>query len=250
MVLERTALTNTQPNGNTYTAPTVPNSYCSSGTGVGTLTWELQELQQLASYRSGVMAEAMAQKDSIVQYFRGILGFNQRSFPATTFLMIAAARVGSFLSMYYKNMFNRPRPSSFSPGLFPPIDPPGHAAYPSGHATQAMLMALFLEQVMPGMGPTTQNGATTGLLRSMAIRIGRNREVLGVHYPSDSLAGRKLAQLAFLLMTNASVTSIMGTSTDPNRRALTTYPSEFTTGGQSLTAYSSGLLYLAYQEWN
>ena len=31
----------------------------------------------------------------------------------------------------------------------PLIDPPGHAAYPSGHATQARLVALCLEQVMP-----------------------------------------------------------------------------------------------------
>ena len=31
----------------------------------------------------------------------------------------------------------------------PMIDPPGHAAYPSGHATQSRLVARCLEQVMP-----------------------------------------------------------------------------------------------------
>ena len=39
----------------------------------------------------------------------------------------------------------------------------------------------------PGQGP----------LRQMADRIARNREVLGLHYRSDSVAGKTLADRAF-----------------------------------------------------
>ena len=136
------------------------------------------------------MAEAMAQNRAILQYFSGILDFNLRSRPATVYLCTAALRIASFQAMHYKFKYDRVRPSRLSPRLNPPIDPPGHAAFPSGHATQARLIARCLEAVMPatiipidGVGSQPDQGP----LRQMADRIARNREVLGLHYPSDSL---------------------------------------------------------------
>jgi membrane-associated phospholipid phosphatase len=110
--------------------------------------------------------------------------------------------------MYYKNIFNRARPSRFSPDLMPLIDPPGHASYPSGHATQARLIALCLEQVMPDAiipvaappPPLLDPVAELSPLRMMASRIARNREVAGVHFPSDSFIGRRLADGSFNIM--------------------------------------------------
>jgi hypothetical protein len=90
----------------------------------------------------------------------------------------------------------------------PPIDPPGHAAFPSGHATQAHLIALCLEVVMPAtIIPVDINGVPQpdqGPLRQMAHRIARNREVLGLHYPSDSVAGKTLAEQTFKLVRGLS----------------------------------------------
>jgi hypothetical protein len=37
-------------------------------------------------------------------------------------------------------------------------------------------------------------------LQQMAARIARNREVIGLHYPSDSKAGRLLAQESFKIL--------------------------------------------------
>ena len=57
----------------------------------------------------------MAQKDLVLQYFSGILSFNLRTHPATVFLCTAALRIAGFQVMYYKNIFNRARPSRFRP---------------------------------------------------------------------------------------------------------------------------------------
>ena len=45
--------------------------------------------------------------------------------------MVAASRVAGFLAMYYKEKFNRPRPSSLSPGLFPPVTRRGMPPIPA-----------------------------------------------------------------------------------------------------------------------
>ncbi len=166
---------------------------------------ELAELDQLVYYRPSVLAEALAQNRAILQYFSGILDFNLRSRPATVYLCTAALRIGSFQAMHYKFKYDRARPSRLSPRLMPPIDPPGHAAFPSGHATQARLIALCLERVMPAnIIPVDGGGCSAagqdGPLRRMADRLARNREVLGLHYPSDSVAGKTLADQTFPLM--------------------------------------------------
>jgi len=51
--------------------------------------------------------------------------------------------------MHYKYQFDRPRPSQISPLLMPPIEVPGHASYPSGHATESWLLTGLLTEIMP-----------------------------------------------------------------------------------------------------
>jgi len=69
----------------------------------------------------------------------------------------------------------------------PPMPVPGHAAYPSNHAGQSHLIAYFLEFILPGRHPARQ------YLHPLADRIALNREVMGLHYRSDSDAGAQLA---------------------------------------------------------
>ena len=170
----------------------------------GGVTTELEELQQLMDYRPNVLSETLAQRNGIDNYFRGILSFTPSSHPWTFGLMQLALQVGEFQVMYYKYQFNRPRPSHVCPWLMPPIEVPGHASYPSGHATQAHLVALILGEVMPlrVMRPPKP-------LRLLADRIARNREVLGLHYPSDSRAGAKLAKESFLLLRKCNTVDAM-----------------------------------------
>ena len=99
----------------------------------------------------------------------------------------------------------RPRASQICPWIMTPIPVPGHASYPSGHATQSALLSLMLSQVMPAevANPTTYGKDGTkrlSLLDKLAERIARNREVLGMHYPTDSHAGRLLAGQVYALL--------------------------------------------------
>jgi hypothetical protein len=154
---------------------------------------ELVLLRQLADYRDGVAAEAMAQVSGIVEYFQGAGGFIAASHPRTTELCVLALNLAQFLVMHFKRRINRARPWQLDPSLMPPFDQQCHSAYPSGHATQAHLIAQLLLRVMPA------EAAGRGLLVPLAHRIAINREVMGLHFRSDSTAGEILAQRALSL---------------------------------------------------
>jgi membrane-associated phospholipid phosphatase len=166
-------------------------------------TDELVQLVKLIEYRLGVLSEALRQCDTLVDYFSGVFGFTAAAYPKTYGLAIIAQRVGEFVAMHWKAVFDRPRPSRLSPALMPPVAVPGHASFPSGHATQSQLMALALAEVMPEAAslaeypPRSGKKVAQGPLYRVAERIARNREVMGLHYPSDSDAGKKLAELTW-----------------------------------------------------
>ena len=84
------------------------------------------------------------------------------------------------------------------PGLLPPIQHTGHASYPSGHATQAHVFALFLTHIIPAAIAPNVGDVTLAL----AARVANNREIAGLHYPSDSEAGIDLARQIFAMLTD------------------------------------------------
>lgn len=83
-----------------------------------------------------------------------------------------------------KKHFSRARPSQLNEDLIATIPNPAHAAYPSGHSSQAYMVALVLSEFDP------ENAEK---YKQFAIDVAHRREIAGVHYPSDSVAGRKLA---------------------------------------------------------
>src|SRR5205807_8306588 len=110
------------------------------------------------------------------------------------------------------------------PALMPPIEPPGHASFPSGHATEGYLLSKTLEKVLVPIASTpadpnsptndTDPDESTPLLR-LARRVARNREVMGLHYPSDTVAGRILANKTYPLLWNlVSVQDIVAKAQD------------------------------------
>jgi len=123
------------------------------------------------------------------------LSYSKATHPCTFYLVQGALRVAQFAVMHYKSVYQRARPSQLWPELMPPIAVPGHASFPSGHATESWLVALVLQKIVQSTAPIVVPDVVN-ITERLAQRIGRNREVLGLHYPSDSEGGKLLAQRA------------------------------------------------------
>jgi hypothetical protein len=165
---------------------------------------ELDELASLVEFRAGVLAEAVAQRNKLPVWWCGALGYGRGSHPCTFYLTQAVLEIAQFQAHFHKNKHQRPRPSQLSPALLPPIEVPGHAAFPSGHSTEAHSLSLCLTEVFTRAAainpPRPVVPSQPDSLDRLAQRIARNREVLGLHYPSDSAAGKALAQHTVAIM--------------------------------------------------
>ena len=82
-----------------------------------------------------------------------------------------------------KTRFNRVRPSVVLSSIDPILDVPWHSSYPSGHSAQATVVSELMANLFPNKRRSFDQ---------LAKRIGKNREIAGLHYPSDTLAGRNL----------------------------------------------------------
>jgi hypothetical protein len=154
------------------------------------------ELATLADYaedeRGDAMSEIVAQDGlyaNFLQEFATMLGLSLGSHQNTLTLLHMGGVIGIYVAMHLKRtpgkgVEPRPRPSHYMPALKPPIAVQGHPSYPSGHALQAMLMALCVRKAFDGKG-----GNIGELLDVLARRIARNREIAGLHFPSDTTAG-------------------------------------------------------------
>lgn len=87
-----------------------------------------------------------------------------------------------------KQHFDRPRPSMVTEEIQTVIPNPKHASYPSGHASQGILIGYILALLQPELADKIMKDAQT---------LGRNRERAGVHFASDTTAGWMLGELVF-----------------------------------------------------
>jgi membrane-associated phospholipid phosphatase len=100
---------------------------------------------------------------------------------------LLAAAVGGAWLIYpvLKLVFDRPRPQLFewrAQALAP--------SYPSGHATMSMVLLVVLAYIVHQLSGRRRVGVAAMLLAGAAVLlIGLSRLYLGVHYPSDVIAG-------------------------------------------------------------
>jgi len=104
-------------------------------------------------------------------------------------LLVIMAVVGADLGQtVLKLVFQRPRPELFV--IQTPYARPVSTSFPSGHATGAIALYLVLAYLLDRLGGTRPFRWITNLIAALLILgIGVSRVYLGVHYPSDVVAG-------------------------------------------------------------
>ena len=112
--------------------------------------------------------------------FLWLLG-NRRSM----WLMLAAVGSGQLLSTLAKHGFDRPRPDLVPHGMQTYT-----ASFPSGHSMMAAVTYLTLATIVAGVLPTRALKVyVLALAILVTLAVGISRIYLGVHWPTDVLAG-------------------------------------------------------------
>ena len=208
---------------------------------------ELRKLfRAMEDDRDRWLAEANQQADGLAGYFTHFLGIDSEKRPWTFEMIRCGLAIGNLVYMYYKAHFKRVRPSLICPGLVPPFGPPRHPSFPSGHSFLGHFIAMLLMEIPeiaqrfgedndpPNTPLPSDVRARTGLKPSItavmkvdvifggplmwfADRLARNRERIGVHYPSDSAFSRMLAAAICQLLVTDAGTSVLDTNSPPVR---------------------------------
>jgi len=119
-----------------------------------------------------------------------VLVFYLKSWRLSAVLLIVSTAGGAFLTTVLKAVFRRARPELFDSGYTASF-----FSFPSGHATVAVGFygALTLILAYRLRGPARWAVVSGGVL--LVLLIGFSRLYLGVHYPTDVLAGYLAAPL-------------------------------------------------------
>jgi undecaprenyl-diphosphatase len=102
-------------------------------------------------------------------------------------LLCIAVGGASVLSPILKQIFDRARPALFDS----PAPYVGSPAYPSGHSTMAMVLLVVLAYIVHRLAPgrSLLSVIATSVAALLVLLIGLSRIYLGVHYPTDVVAG-------------------------------------------------------------
>ncbi|HEX9895460.1 MAG TPA: phosphatase PAP2 family protein [Gemmatimonadales bacterium] len=103
-------------------------------------------------------------------------------------LVVVGVAGSDLLNQAFKGSFDRPRPELFV--LETPFQRPVSASFPSGHAMSAIVVYILLAYLMGRLGGRGWFKVLVNTLAAILIvAIGASRMYLGVHYPSDVIAG-------------------------------------------------------------
>lgn len=149
-------------------------------------TRQLELVANYAELRDDRGAEILSQMNGGAAFWASIVGLTTHRHKYTLELLDLAMSLATHVEMRFKHAFACPRPVDLSPQIQPMIPTPGHASWPSGHATEAYITCALLQALLP------QGAKYREQLERLAARIAVNRTVAGMHYPVDSAVGRLL----------------------------------------------------------
>ena len=101
-------------------------------------------------------------------------------------VFLAAFAVERTIYTLAKKFFKRNRPPQAIPNFQPVVIPSDQFSFPSGHTSAAFLMTIMLTSLAPVLA---------FVLLPWALAIGASRVMLGVHFPTDILAGASLGSV-------------------------------------------------------
>ena len=110
--------------------------------------------------------------------------FNPDDLPITAETLGRVWRDASHYMWRLKFKYARIRPYNIEPQI-KPVQPAPWAAFPSGHSFYSHMLAYIYSELAPEFSDIFLNDARA---------IAHSREIIGVHFPSDSEAGRVLAR--------------------------------------------------------
>ncbi|MEL6480783.1 MAG: phosphatase PAP2 family protein [Pseudomonadota bacterium] len=152
---------------------------------------QLDIIHNYADLRADRSAEILTQADQTLAYFATVAALDGDRTKHTIELLGAAHTLAATVSQQVKHALACIRPDRLSAQIQPMIPTPRHGALPSGHATEAFIVARVLQHLLAPVAPG-EAGQLGRLLMGQAHRIATNRTVAGVHYPVDSLCGASL----------------------------------------------------------
>src|SRR5690606_35206353 len=107
------------------------------------------------------------------------------------------------LNVVLKALYDRPRPD-----MVPTVVTSQSPAFPSGHALSAFAIYGTLAYLVARLEPSPRLRAATWIIAALIIlAVGASRVYLGVHHPSDVLAGFVIA-LAWIAFAAAAITAL------------------------------------------
>jgi hypothetical protein len=151
---------------------------------------QVKKVLSWADLREERAAEIVAQLDPQFAFWGSVVYLHPSRTPRTLELMNIALLLAVNVEMQFKHALACWRPIEYSAQIQPIITTPGHGALPSGHSTQAYIVATVLQSLL---GLPDAHSISIQLQRQSA-RIATNRVVAGVHFPADSIAGRLLGE--------------------------------------------------------
>jgi hypothetical protein len=145
------------------------------------------EVMKWAPRRAERAPEILSQVGPQMAYWSSIVNLSPERTPKTLEFCHTAMTFASFVVQRVKHILSCKRPLAYDRDIQPMILTPAFSAMPSGHATEAFMMAHLLTRLCSSVD-------RDDLLQRQAERIATNRVIAGLHFPVDSVAGRMLGQ--------------------------------------------------------